>query len=428
MKIQTKVNSESSSPSWMDNDRPVRRAGYTILLLFVFGVGAWAVFAPLESAAIAAGVVQVEGKRKLVQHLEGGIVAELAVANGDSVEQGQPLILLDATKDRAEKQILRGRIFNTQALVDRLQAERDDLLNVAFSASLIDTAALDQRAQIAMDNETSLFSVRMADRLGEESVVQSRISGASELARSKGIIVDSLEEEIADLKILLADGYVDKQRLRQLERTKNQTLGELSDLDVAMREGQLKVLQIRKRFKTQVVDSLTEAREKLYDLEQQYEAVADRVARATIRSPVKGTVLNVEINTIGAVVTPGQTLMEIVPDADKLVIDARVSPMDIDRVEVGQPAEVRFSVFKDAYMVSGTLTKLSADRLVDQGSDMPYYSAEIRLLEEDLHLLRGMSLVPGMPAEVLIKTGERTMMRYLTSPLARITSRSLIED
>ena len=102
----------------MDNDRPVRRAGYTVLLLFVFGVGAWAVFAPLESAAIAAGVVQVEGKRKLVQHLEGGIVAELAVANGDSVEQGQPLILLDATKDRAEKQILRGRIFNTQALVD----------------------------------------------------------------------------------------------------------------------------------------------------------------------------------------------------------------------------------------------------------------------------------------------------------------------
>ena len=166
MKIETKVNSESSSPSWMDNDRPVRRAGYTTLLLFVFGVGAWAVFAPLESAAIAAGVVQVEGKRKLVQHLEGGIVAELAVANGDSVEQGQPLILLDATKDRAEKQILRGRIFNTQALVDRLQAERDDLLNVAFSAPLIDTAALDQRAQIAMDNETSLFSVRMADRLG----------------------------------------------------------------------------------------------------------------------------------------------------------------------------------------------------------------------------------------------------------------------
>ena len=428
MKIQTKVNSESSSPSWMDNDRPVRRAGYTVLLLFVFGVGAWAVFAPLESAAIAAGIVQVEGKRKLVQHLEGGIVAEIAVANGDSVEQGQPLILLDATKDRAEKQILRGRIFNTQALVDRLQAERDDLLSVAFSSPLIDTAALDQRAQNAMDNETSLFSVRMADRLGEESVVQSSISGASELARSKGIIVDSLEEEIADLKILLADGYVDKQRLRQLERTKNQTLGELSDLDVAMREGQLKVLQIRKRFKTQVVDSLTEAREKLYDLEQQYEAVADRVARATIRSPVQGTVLHVEINTIGAVVTPGQTLMEIVPDVDKLVIEARVSPMDIDRVEVGQTAEVRFSVFKDAYMVSGTLTKLSADRLVDQGSDLPYYSAEIRLLEEDLHLLRGMSLVPGMPAEVLIKTGERTMMRYLTSPLARITSRSLIED
>ena len=205
-------------------------------------------------------------------------------------------------------------------------------------------------------------------------------------------------------------------------------MGELSDLNVSIDEAELSILQIRKRFKTQVVQELTEVQEELHDLQEEYAAADDRVVRSTIRSPAQGSVINLKVNTIGAVVGSGEILMEIVPDISDLVVEARISPMDIDRVKIGQAAEVRFSVFKDAYMISGVLTKLSADRLLDESGDFPYYEGEIKLLEEDLHLLQGMAIIPGMPAEVLIKTGERTMMGYLMSPMARIASRSLIED
>ena len=221
---------------------------------------------------------------------------------------------------------------------------------------------------------------------------------------------------------------MDKKRLRELERTRTQILGELADLEVSIEETGLRISQLRTRFKKDVVDELAVTLEDLYDINQKLMATEDRVERGAIRAPVEGTVLNLIPNTIGAVIGSGDTLLEVVPVINNLVIEARVSPMDIDRVSIGQAAEIRFSVFKDAYMVSGILRKLSRDRLVDQETGTPYYSAEIQLLEEDLFLLDGMSLVPGMPAEVLIKTGQRSMLGYVTSPLSRTLSRSLLED
>jgi epimerase transport system membrane fusion protein len=284
------------------------------------------------------------------------------------------------------------------------------------------------RARNAIKNEEALFMARLSDREGEEAVLNSQRKGWSEILQSKKIIAESLTEEIADLNELLADGFVDKQRVRELERMRSQVMGEIADLRVSIDEVALKIAQMRKRFKTEVVDELTQTDEELHDLEQQFTASEDTVLRATIRAPVSGIVLNLKPNTVGAVIQSGETLMEIVPQTSKLIVDARISPMDIDRVSVGQDAEVRFSVFKDAYMVSGFLKKLSADRLVDEGSDTPYYSAEIDLHEEDLNLLEGMTLVPGMPAEVLIKTGERTLLAYVVSPMNRIFSRALIEE
>ena len=166
-----------------------------------------------------------------------------------------------------------------------------------------------------------------------------------------------------------------------------------------------------------------------YSLEQGRLTVEDKVERATIRTPVSGVVLDFDTNTEGAVIIPGETLMEVVPDIDKLVVEARVSPMDIDRVRVGLEAEVRFGVFKDVYTITGKVVKLSADILFDESTGEQYYGAEVVLLESDLSLLsEGMELVPGMPAEVLIKTGTRTPLGYVTSPLERMFSRSFIED
>jgi epimerase transport system membrane fusion protein len=411
-----------------DDERNTRYIGYGIALLIVAVVFIWGGFAPLQSAAIAPGIVQVEGKRKAVQHLEGGIISKILVANGEWVEPEQPLLILDMTRYFAERDILQGRLYNQQAAVDRLKAERDDLTEVPFRAALVKASSIDKRAANAISNELALFSARSADREAEEEVLASQKKGFELVLESRQRVEQSLREEINDLQDLLADGYVDKQRLRQLERSRTETLGQLADLEVSIEEVSLRVSQLRTRFKKEVVDELAFTLEDLYDIQQQFSAADDKVRRSTIRSPVAGTVLNLLPNTIGAVIGSGETLLEIVPRIDNLVIEARVAPMDIDRVSIGQAAEVRFSVFKDAYLVSGTLTKLSPDRLIDQETDLPYYAAEINLLTEDLLLLDGMTLVPGMPAEVLIQTGERTMLGYLTSPMRRAFSRSLTED
>ena len=414
--------------SSMEDDLKLRRLGVALIVVFVLGGGAWAALAPLDSAALAPGTVQVTGKRKAVQHLEGGIVSEIYVTSGEAVISGQPLVRLDAATDRADLQIVEGRIFNTQAAVDRLKAERDGEEEILFSEYLRDAATSDERAAAAMKREASLFDARIADLAGEESVLRAKGRGLRAVVKAKRDITESLRQEISDLEVLLADGYVDKTRLRQLTRNQSDYLGEIADLEVSLQELDLSILQLKNRFKTDVVDELLTSYETLYDLKLSHDAVADRVNRATIRAPVDGEIIDLALNSVGAVVAPGETLMELVPDASGRFVEARISPMDIDRVQVGQPAEVRFSVFKDAYLVSGTLTKLSADRIIDQSSDVAYYKAEIELLEDDFKLLERKELVPGMPAEVVVKTGQRTMLGYIVSPLARMFSRSLTED
>jgi membrane fusion protein, epimerase transport system len=424
----------------LDSDWQARRFGYAVVLAVFGGFGAWAALAPLESAAYGTGTVQVEGNRKLVQHLEGGMVSEILVANGDHVAKGQALVLMDVTQVQAELSIISGRLWAKRALVDRLLSERDEKPAIDFTHWLV--ALEDERAVVAVGNERALFDARRADLIGEKQVLnqnivqlQNQIEGMRAVLEAKQAVAISLEVEAGELQELLRDGYVDKQRIRQLERSRAETLGDMSDLgarvaalEVSMEETRLKILQLEKRFKTETVDALTRSEEELYDLEQRHGAMKDRVERTVVRAPNAGIILALKPNTIGAVVGPGEELMSIVPDTDRLLIDTTFSPMDIDRIEVGQEAEVRFSVFKDAYSITGVLVEISADSLVDDVSGALQFEAKVKLVEEDMKLLGEYQLVPGMPAEVLVKTGNRTLLGYLTSPLHRMFERSLIES
>ena len=424
----------------LESDKRARRLGYFVIALIFFVGGIWAAVAPLESAARGQGVVQIEGSSKPIQHLEGGIVSEILVTSGDYVTEGQALIQLESAQFEAEQQITFGRLWAMTARLDRLKSERDDLEEVRFSSALVNQPY--ERAQMAMDSETALFKARRADRLGEIAVLKQRInqlekqmSGDDAVAVAKQKIAESLQTEIADLNELLSDGYVDKQRIRQLERSLADVLGAVSELraniaadEVAAEEARLKITQLTKRFITAVVDELTESQEAYFDLEQQHIAVTDKVDRSTIRSPISGYVMAVSPKSAGAIVISGTDLMQIVPDIGKFVIDVQMSPLDIDRIRVGQEAEVRFAVFKDSYAISGELTNISADSMVNESTGEPFYEAKVELFEEQLELLGDEELVPGMPADVLVKTGSRTLLGYITSPLHRMFENSLIED
>lgn len=436
----TPAPADENDQAVLDSDKTVRWFGYSIFTLVFLGLGTWAGFAPMESAAIGAGTVQVEGDSKVIQHLEGGIVSEILVSSGDYVQENQALLQLDRAQLSAQLSIELGQHWSRRAALDRLISERDSLLSISFSQWLAEVR--DERAQTAIANEKTLFKARLADREAELAVIQqqaniyqSQVKGVEAALRARKEVAFSLEEEITDLRALLQEGYVDKQRIRQLERTLANTLGEISELEeraagtrVAIEETQLRAVQLDKRFIKQVVDEITVVQEQVYDLKQRINVITDKLERTTVKSPIAGIVVEVKPNTLGAIVRPGEDLVTIVPDSDLLVVDVHLSPMDIDRLFVGQEAEVKFSVFKDAFTITGTLVKLSADSVIDEVTGETFFRGKVRLHENDIRLLGDESLVPGMPAEVLIKTGASTFLSYITSPLERMLDNSLIED
>lgn len=424
------------------SDRKPRLWGL-IIVLVTFGIfGTWATFAPLDGAALAPGVVTVKSYRKTVQHLEGGIVRDILVRDGSVVERGQPLIVLDDTQARAELGVLRGQLFYALATQNRLASERDDLETVLFADELL--SAVDLRAVEAMQSEEQIFQARRADRLGEVEVLEQRVAqlesqvdGLEALVSSKEQLARSYDEEVGDLSELLKEGFVDKQRLRELQRNAARTRGEIAEhqasiaeAKVRMGETRLEILQLNKRFMTEVVDQLAEAQASVFDLGERITAVEDRVRRTVIDAPDSGMVMGMATHTIGGVIQPGSPLLDIVPEGDELIVEAQVSPMDIDRVELGMEASIRFSAFRSSttHVIEGEVTRISADRLTDEQTGMPYYLARVEVTEAGRENLGNLMLIPGMPAEVLIKTGERTLMQYLLQPVSDALARSLIED
>jgi len=424
------------------SERGPRLVGVAIVVL-TFGVfGIWSGCAPLQSAALAPGTVMVKGSRKNIEHLEGGIVAELPVRDGASVAVGDLLVRLEDTQARAQLEIAMGQYYAVKAIESRLLAERDGLSAAEYPPVVADSA--DPRAVDAVQSQNQVFAARGNAHRGEIDVLKQRVSQLGEQVRGiealrdgKRKLVQSYAEEIGDLSELLEEGFADKQRLRELERNLARTEGEVAEhssaiaqLEIQMGETRLRILQLRKEFHTSVVDELGRTQIEVYDLEERIRAAADRANRTEIRSPVAGVVVGNTVTTVGEVVRPGEPLMYIVPQHEELIVEARVSTIDIDRVRDGQPADIRFSAFKSTTtpVIDGRVVSVSADALTDRQTGAPYYLARVELTPEGHEMLDTLTLVPGMPAEVLINTGSRTLFQYLTQPIRNAFARSLIED
>jgi epimerase transport system membrane fusion protein len=435
--------SKPVSPLHID-DKPIRYIGFVILLL-TFGIfGVWAYTAPLDSSAAASGVVAVKSHKKTVQHLDGGIVGKLLAKDGDTVKEGQPILILDDTQAKAQQEIMRGQFITLSAQVARLQAERDRLGDVMFPKEL--NHQNDERIDEAKRSESHVFLSRKHAYEGEISVLKqrineigSKINGLEGQIRSKRELVASYVDEIHDLKELLAEGFADKQRLRDLQRSYALNQGEISQLtseiassQMQQSETRLQILQIEQKFQEEVANKLSESQSQLYDITERLMATQDKLEHMVIKAPVSGMVLGLSVHTEGGVITPGKPILDIVPQDAELIIDARVSTIDIDRVTVGLTSEIRFSAFKQALtpVMYGKVTHISADSLVDERTGVPYYQARIEVTPDSLVKLREahFQLVPGMPAEVLINTGERTLFEYLTKPITNAIAHALIED
>ncbi len=425
------------------DDRSLRRFGYAVVAVVFVGFGGWAALAPIESAAVAPGVVAVQDSRKTIQHLEGGIVRALHAKEGQWVQQSELLLELEGRQFRAELDTVRVQQATLEAAQARLLAERDGQATVQFppSASLpLD----DARVIEARSGQEALFAARRKAYEGEVSVLsqtvqqlRAQISGLESVSASKRKLIESYELESVDLRKLLSEGFADRQRLRDYERNVAALIGEAAELDstaaaVAAKIGEveLRMLQVQRDFQANVAAELGETRVTLSDVTERLNAAEDRVDRVLIRAPVTGRVLNLAVHTVGGVVSPGTSLMDIVPGQADLVIEGHVSPFDIERVHAGLDATVRLSGlrFDRQRRLRGNVLTVSADRLVDERTGASYYSAQVAIDAGELQRLDGVTLQPGMPAEVMINTGSRTMLGYLWDPIGSAIERSFRED
>ncbi len=417
-----------------------RRAGLIVAFL-VFGVfGVWAATAQLEGAAHAPGTVTVRSYKKTIQHLEGGMISRIHVQNGDHVEAGDPLIELDSTQSLAQLEIANAQFIAFSALEARLLAERDELDSVRYPASL-DASNPDARAEMAAQDQ--IFLARKASKEGSIAVLEqrieqlrSRVTGLKAVRASKEALATSFGEELADTRILLEQGFSDKLRLRDLERSHAAYMGEAAELlstisstEMQIGETQLQILQTENEFRSEVVSQLGETQTRLKDLRERITALNDVVQRTVIRAPDDGIVSGMQYHTEGGVIGPGAPIAEVVPQGDELIIEARVSLVDIDRVQVDQVATIRFSSFGNRTpTLFGTVLSVSADAMADQRTGMPFYLARVSVNPESMEALGSLTLVPGMPAEVLIASGSRTFLQYVMKPFSNALARSLIED
>jgi HlyD family type I secretion membrane fusion protein len=423
--------------------RPVLAIGVGVIVLFFGILGGWAALAPLGSAAIAPGEVVVEAQRKTVQHLEGGIVGEIRVREGDRVKAGQVLVRLDETQPRATLDLLKGRSRAAAALEARLNAERDDQKAIGFPPSLLDMAD-DPKVRKVIDGQVRIFDARRNSLDGQIAILKQQIAQyAEEIKGLKGEVtaettqVDLLTQELDGVEALYSKKLVRKPRLLELRRRQAEIEGRLAQnrariarVRQHIAETRLRISELRTERINEVVEELRKVQEERFDLQERVRAAEDVLRRTEILSPLAGTVVGLQIHTTGGVIAPGQPLMDIVPSGDRLIVEARVATEDIDVVHAGLEAKVRLTALnqRSSLPLEGRVLSISADRLADERTGETYFLARVELLENPADTIKGAFLYPGMAAEVMILTGERTALDYLFAPLSRSFERAFREE
>jgi HlyD family secretion protein/S-layer protein transport system membrane fusion protein len=422
----------------------VARVGYLIILITFGVIGGWAAFAPLGSAAIAPGVVTAQSSRRTIQHLEGGIVRKIFVREGSQVKAGDVMFELDPTQANANLDVARNQLASLMAQEARLQAERDKKAKIDFPPELAAAAKDDAALQRIIADEEKTFYDRQATLQAQLGVLRERKnqtrSEMDGIDRQRRSYVDQLklaDEELASMNRLLEKGLVPKPQVTaresnraQLDGTVGRLVADYAKAQQAMSEIDLQIRQVQETFFQQVSEQIVETRVKKSDLQQREVVAADLVKRVNITAPVTGSVQGLRVLTEGAVVRPGEPMAEVVPANDALDIQAHFSPANVDYVKPEAEAEVRFPTFpaRSTPMIKGRVLSISRDRMVDEATHQPYFLAVVKVDTSKMSKDLQQRLQPGIPAEVIVGTGERTMLQYLLEPLGNTLRHSMREQ
>lgn len=418
--------------------------GFLALLVLVGGFGGWAVFSSISGAVVASGQVEVDQRRQVVQHPDGGVVAEIFVHDGDRVAAGQVLIALDGELLRSERSIVEGQFFELLARRGRLEAERADLPEIRFNPELLAVAQTNPEVAELADGQTRLFRARLEtlqkslDQVVKRSEqTRAQINGIDAQLAALATQQELISKELIDQKDLLAKGLAQASRVLALEREAANLAGQVGNLGAerAQAEGRITELELEElRLTSQRrEDAETELRNIGYrelELAERRRSQSEQIDRLDLRAPVAGIVYGMSVTTPRAVIRPAEPVLYIVPQDRPLVIAAKVSPINVDEVSVGQPVSLRFPAFasRTTPQLFGQVTKISADALVDEATHASYFRAEVMLNPGEVEKLGAAVLLPGMPAEVYIRTGERSPLTYLLKPFTDYFSRAWRED
>ena len=424
-----------------EKEDKIVKFGLIVVGIFVGVFIIWMGLAPLDSAAVAPGQVVVANNKKQIQHLEGGVVNKIYVKDGSQVKAGDVLVEIKNAQVDSSIDILKKEFLQASVLVSRLEAQRDNKNEIIWDEAVVnepDFKAAAAGQQSIFDEQNKLLKDEIFILNQRIDQLKKQITGTQAIVSSRQKRVGSLNEETREWQRLYKEQLTDKIRLRDIERERVDATGQIASgnadiarLEVQITETKQQILLRERTFKEDVLKQYEDAKLKLNDASARLRAYYDQQNRAAIKSPVDGTVVELITHTIGGVVKPGETIMSIVPSNAEYIVEAQLPTIHIDKVFVGLPADVRFSAFntQTAEVIEGKVSYVSADSLTDQHGN-PFYQIKAELTEEGVKAVEknGFFLQPGMPAEVIVKTGRRTLLSYFLKPFDNMLKKAFNED
>ncbi len=418
--------------------------GVAALVVLIGGLGFWSVQAHIAGAVVAPGQVEVESNRQVVQHQEGGVVGAILARDGDAVEAGEVVVRFDDTLLRSELAIVDGQLGEVRARRARLEAERDGAEAVTYPDDLVAAAEIQPEVAEQIEGQRNLFRARL-DSMARESEqlaeqrhqIENAIKGVEAQLTGLRRQQELIESELEDSETLLDKGLIQLSRVSSLRREDARLLGEIGKLEAeaARSRGEISALKIEelKLDTARRENAITQLRDLQFreiELSEKLLALRERLMRMEVRAPQSGIVYGSRFFAVGSVVQPAEPIMYVIPQDQPLQVTTRVSPVNVDQVYAGQPAQLRFPAFDQRWTpeIFGQVLRVSADALTDDATGASYYRVEVVPLEGELDKLGGHALIPGMPVEAFIRTSDRTPFAYLTKPFADYFRRAMRED